>query len=197
MAASEFTAPEFGTDGLRGRAGEPPMDTDTLQRVGAALGIWLQRCGPEDKRVLIGNETDVRIARLQCDWACDDDIQTDGRSGRCRFGRALTREVGDGDLCEDTDRDPHFSSGIHRFTGAWILGSDATFETAGGGDFGCPIVDEHQIRPGGCGVRLSDSLAFEIGDDRRLRRNRPPALRRGGVPRLHRWLSGRPRRIRI
>ena len=48
--------PEFGTDGLRGRAGEPPMDPETLRRVGAALGVLLQRGGPAQKRVLIGDD---------------------------------------------------------------------------------------------------------------------------------------------
>lgn len=48
--------PEFGTDGLRGRAGEPPMDPETLRRVGAALGVVLQRGGGAQKRVLVGND---------------------------------------------------------------------------------------------------------------------------------------------
>ena len=51
-----FPPPRFGTDGLRGRAGEPPLDPDTLRRVGAALGLWLQRRGPDSKRVLLGND---------------------------------------------------------------------------------------------------------------------------------------------
>lgn len=48
--------PRFGTDGLRGKAGEPPLDAPTLRRVSAALGIWLQQAGPERKRVLIGHD---------------------------------------------------------------------------------------------------------------------------------------------
>jgi phosphoglucosamine mutase len=54
--AESFEPPRFGTDGLRGRAGEPPLDPETLRRVGAALGIHLQRRGPEQKRVVIGND---------------------------------------------------------------------------------------------------------------------------------------------
>jgi len=46
----------FGTDGLRGLAGAPPIDPETLRRVGAALGVWLQRSGGEQKRVLVGND---------------------------------------------------------------------------------------------------------------------------------------------
>ncbi|HEX5051336.1 MAG TPA: phosphoglucosamine mutase [Planctomycetota bacterium] len=48
--------PQFGTDGLRARAGEPPMDPETLRRVGSALGVLLQRTGGAQKRVLIGND---------------------------------------------------------------------------------------------------------------------------------------------
>lgn len=48
--------PKFGTDGLRGRAGEPPIDPETLRRVGSALGVLLQRGGDEQKRVLVGDD---------------------------------------------------------------------------------------------------------------------------------------------
>lgn len=48
--------PKFGTDGLRGRAGDAPMDAPTLRAVGAALGVLLQRGGPAQKRVLVGND---------------------------------------------------------------------------------------------------------------------------------------------
>ena len=53
---TDFEPPRFGTDGIRGPAGEPPLDPPTLRRIGAALGIWLQRTGPDPKRVLIAND---------------------------------------------------------------------------------------------------------------------------------------------
>ena len=53
---STIEPPQFGTDGLRGRAGESPMDPETLRAVGAALGILLQRRGPAQKRVFVGND---------------------------------------------------------------------------------------------------------------------------------------------
>ena len=53
---STIKPPKFGTDGLRGRAGDPPMDPETLRRVGCALGVLLQRSGEAQKRVLIGND---------------------------------------------------------------------------------------------------------------------------------------------
>lgn len=53
---TEFQPLTFGTDGLRGRAGDPPMDPESLRRVGAALGVLLQRGGAAQKRVLVGND---------------------------------------------------------------------------------------------------------------------------------------------
>lgn len=53
---STIEPPKFGTDGLRGRAGDPPMDPETVRRVGAALGVLLQRGGGPQKRVLVGND---------------------------------------------------------------------------------------------------------------------------------------------
>ena len=53
---SSIEPPKFGTDGLRGRAGHAPMDPETLRRVGAALGVLLQRSGEAQKRVLVGND---------------------------------------------------------------------------------------------------------------------------------------------
>lgn len=51
-----FEPPQFGTDGLRGRAGDAPIDPETLRRVGSALGVLLQRGGAAQKRVLVGND---------------------------------------------------------------------------------------------------------------------------------------------
>lgn len=54
--SDSFAAFRFGTDGLRGRAGHAPMDTETLRRVGSALGVLLQRRGGDQQRVLVGND---------------------------------------------------------------------------------------------------------------------------------------------
>jgi phosphoglucosamine mutase len=51
-----FQAPQFGTDGLRGRAGEAPLDPETMRRVGAALGVLLQKSGVDEIRVVVGND---------------------------------------------------------------------------------------------------------------------------------------------
>jgi phosphoglucosamine mutase len=51
-----FEAPKFGTDGLRGRAGEAPLDPETMRRVGASLGVLLQKGGIDPIRVVVGND---------------------------------------------------------------------------------------------------------------------------------------------
>jgi len=60
---SSFHAPRFGTDGIRGRAGTPPMDRETMTRIGAAMGLWLQHTGEEQKRVLVGHD-----GRVSAPW---------------------------------------------------------------------------------------------------------------------------------
>ena len=46
----------FGTDGVRGKAGEPPLDVPTVRRLGAALVQALRRDG-DRPRLLIGRDT--------------------------------------------------------------------------------------------------------------------------------------------
>jgi phosphoglucosamine mutase len=46
----------FGTDGIRGVAGEYPLDPRTTQAVGAALGKWARRFGPAPE-VILGIDT--------------------------------------------------------------------------------------------------------------------------------------------
>lgn len=48
----------FGTDGIRGRFGEAPLTEAFAQKLGYALGQWMQeRLGTGPKRVLIGRDT--------------------------------------------------------------------------------------------------------------------------------------------
>lgn len=68
---STFEPVAFGTDGLRGRAGEPPVEPETLRRVGAALGVLLMREGDgAQRRVLIGND-----GRESASWILDCLVQ--------------------------------------------------------------------------------------------------------------------------
>jgi phosphoglucosamine mutase len=47
----------FGTDGIRGVAGQPPLDSRTVAALGMALGRDLHKQGVGDKPVLIGMDT--------------------------------------------------------------------------------------------------------------------------------------------
>ncbi|MEO1084058.1 MAG: phosphoglucosamine mutase [Acidobacteriota bacterium] len=66
-----MTAPRlFGTDGVRGQFGTPPMDETTLRRLGAALGRKLAldpegAAGP--KRVVLGGDTRASTPQI-CRW---------------------------------------------------------------------------------------------------------------------------------
>jgi phosphoglucosamine mutase len=44
----------FGTDGIRGRAGEPPLDDATVQKIGRAI---VRALGIKEPRVLLGRDT--------------------------------------------------------------------------------------------------------------------------------------------
>ena len=47
----------FGTDGIRGVAGEPPLDPKTVFAIGAAVGGHLARTTPGGAQVVIGQDT--------------------------------------------------------------------------------------------------------------------------------------------
>ena len=47
----------FGTDGVRGRANQPPMTAETALRLGAAAGRFFRRDGSSAHRVVIGKDT--------------------------------------------------------------------------------------------------------------------------------------------
>ena len=49
----------FGTDGVRGKAGEYPLDHETVARLGGALVRAMQRSGGQDSplRFVIGRDT--------------------------------------------------------------------------------------------------------------------------------------------
>lgn len=66
----ELPRPRFGTDGLRGQAGRPPLDRSTLRRVAAAIGIRLQRTGGGTKRVVVGHD-----GRASAGWIRDCLVQ--------------------------------------------------------------------------------------------------------------------------
>jgi len=56
----------FGTDGIRGRAGEPPLDDATVQKIGRAI---VRALGAESPRVLLGRDTRESGPRLEAHLA--------------------------------------------------------------------------------------------------------------------------------
>src|SRR5437867_6502651 len=56
----------FGTDGIRGRAGEPPLDDATVQKIGRAI---VRALGIPSPRVLLGRDTRESGARLEAHLA--------------------------------------------------------------------------------------------------------------------------------
>ena len=46
----------FGTDGIRGVAGEPPLDPETAYALGVAIGNWVN-AGKHHPEVIIGMDT--------------------------------------------------------------------------------------------------------------------------------------------
>jgi phosphoglucosamine mutase len=56
----------FGTDGIRGRAGEPPLDDATVQKIGRAI---VRALGAGSPRVLIGRDTRESGPRIEAHLA--------------------------------------------------------------------------------------------------------------------------------
>ncbi|PYQ15650.1 MAG: phosphoglucosamine mutase [Acidobacteria bacterium] len=56
----------FGTDGIRGRAGQPPLDDATVQKIGRAI---VRALGVRSPRVLLGRDTRESGARLEAHLA--------------------------------------------------------------------------------------------------------------------------------
>ena len=81
----------FGTDGIRGVAGEPPLDPRTAHALGYALGMWAQETHPEDlpegtAEVLIGMDT-----RESGPWLAEQVAGGLKRAGvRARFAGVIT-----------------------------------------------------------------------------------------------------------
>src|SRR5213594_381094 len=58
--------PFFGTDGIRGRAGEHPLDDATVQKIGRAI---VRALGTDSPRVLLGRDTRESGPRLEAHLA--------------------------------------------------------------------------------------------------------------------------------
>lgn len=58
------TEPLFGTDGVRGKAGQGVLAPASVERIGAALGEWLRAHGDAAKPALLGGDTRASRAEI-------------------------------------------------------------------------------------------------------------------------------------
>jgi phosphoglucosamine mutase len=112
----------FGTDGVRGKAGLPPLDVRTIRRVGAALARSLPLSSAA-RRLLIGRDT-----RESGEWI-ERELAHGARSGGGQVTSAgvistpavafLTRELGfDAGVVISASHNPYEDNGIKVFSGA-------------------------------------------------------------------------------
>jgi phosphoglucosamine mutase len=123
--------PLFGTDGVRGRAGEYPLDRRTVARLGAAIVRALPRRGLA-ARVLVGRDT-----RESGTWI-EQELERGVRFAGARLTSAgvvptpavayLTRALEfDAGIVISASHNPFDDNGIKVFSGAGVK-LDATFE---------------------------------------------------------------------
>ncbi|MEW6320058.1 MAG: phosphoglucosamine mutase [Acidobacteriota bacterium] len=113
----------FGTDGIRGRAGSPPLEPETVARVGAALARAAAARGAALSRVLVGRDT-----RESGPW-----IEAELARGLASHGARvtsagviptpavayLTRALGfDAGIVISASHNPYEDNGIKVFSGA-------------------------------------------------------------------------------
>jgi phosphoglucosamine mutase len=148
----------FGTDGVRGRAGEPPLDTRTVRRLGMALVKALPR-GAGDIRLLVGRDTRESGERIERDLAVGAST-----AGAAVFSAGviptpavahLTRSQGfAAGLVISASHNPFHDNGIKVFSGGGekftealeaeveAIIADATWQEPGGDAPAVPFVDE-------------------------------------------------------
>jgi phosphoglucosamine mutase len=117
----------FGTDGVRGRAGVPPLDESTVARLGAALARQVMRTrlgsGARAVRVLVGRDT--RESGVWIEQALARGLASEGAEVTSA-GLAPTPEIAfltrsgpfDAGLVISASHNPYEDNGIKVFSGA-------------------------------------------------------------------------------
>ena len=110
----------FGTDGIRGRAGEPPITADFMVKLGRAAGRVLAR--GKDATVLIGKDT--RISGYMLESALEAGLVSAGADVRLLGPMPtpavawLTRELrGSAGVVISASHNPYWDNGIKFFDG--------------------------------------------------------------------------------
>jgi phosphoglucosamine mutase len=148
----------FGTDGVRGRAGAPPLDTRTVRRLGMALVRALPR-NPGAIRLLVGRDTRESGERIERDLAVG---ATEAGAVVVSAGviptpavAHLTRSQGfAAGLVISASHNPYHDNGIKVFSGGGekftesleagveAIMADASWHEPGGAAPAVPIIDE-------------------------------------------------------
>ena len=113
----------FGTDGVRGRAGEYPLDHATVSRLGAALVRGMRHGGNRRLRFLVGRDT-----RESCEWLEQELARGAGSEGAGVVSAGViptpaiayvTRLLGfDAGLVISASHNPFQDNGIKVFSGS-------------------------------------------------------------------------------
>jgi phosphoglucosamine mutase len=121
----------FGTDGIRGVAGDPPLDHTTVYAVGAALGRHLAK-SHKNLRVVIGQDT-----RESSGWICDSiTAGLESAGGEVRHAGVITtpavaylaRQAFDAGIVISASHNPWTDNGIKVFGHDGYKLSDETEE---------------------------------------------------------------------
>ncbi len=145
----------FGTDGVRGRAGAPPLDPSTVRRLGAALVRALPRASNEH-RLLIGRDT-----RESGEWI-GRELAHGARAAGCHVTSAgvvatpaiayLTREGRfDAGVVISASHNPFEDNGIKVFSGAGEKFTERTER-----EIEREVADRSWVVPGGAAPPLVD-----------------------------------------
>ena len=158
MEADPLMSLLFGTDGVRGRAGEYPLDHETVARIGAALVRVLARETPAPHRFVVGRDT-----RESGDWIARE-LARGVRSQGAEMVTAgviptpaiayVTRALGfDAGLVISASHNPFEDNGIKVFSGMGekfsealereveAIVADRSWTVAGSGDQPVPAAD--------------------------------------------------------
>jgi len=117
----------FGTDGIRGEAYEPPLDRDTVARVGRALA---QELRPDAPHILIGRDTRASGADIEC-WLTDGILAGGGRATSAGVVPTpavafLTRARGfDAGVVLSASHNPYHDNGIKIFSADGVKTSES------------------------------------------------------------------------
>ncbi|MEZ5552219.1 MAG: phosphoglucosamine mutase [Pseudomonadales bacterium] len=155
----------FGTDGIRGRVGEPPITPEFCLRLGWAVGRVFAEAASSTPRILIGKDT--RISGYMLESVLESGLVSAGVNvslmgpmptpAVAYLTRTLRAEAG---IVISASHNPYFDNGIKFFDGSGNKLPDA-FEKRIEAQLDAPMhcVDSHQL---GRAMRIEDAAGRYI-----------------------------------